>query len=121
MLERRNQGERSRAADRPGGEEIAAGKEDGLLTYREAADWLGVSPRTVWGLVDKGELAAVRITEHTVRLDRHDLEEFVARAKAPRQRPVRARAITDGPQAAIAPSGGGDDQSGAAESLGGAN
>ena len=121
MLERRNQGERRRAGDQPGREEVAAGRKDGLLTYREAADWLGVSPRTVWGLVDKGELPAVRVTDHTVRLDQRDLEDFVARAKTQRQCSVQARAITDGPQAAIAPSGGGDDQSGAAETLGGAN
>jgi excisionase family DNA binding protein len=47
------------------------------LTYREAAQALGVSERKVWELVDKGQLKAVRIGR-SVRIRRTDLEAFLA-------------------------------------------
>lgn len=70
-----------------------------LLTYKQAAALLQVSERTVFALVKKGQLKAVRFgplkqrrvrrhgqvveIEHggTVRIDRRDLEEFILRAK----------------------------------------
>lgn len=52
-----------------------------LLTYLEAAKLLGVSDRTVWAMVNRGELPAVRFAGRTVRIDRRDLEAFIARAK----------------------------------------
>lgn len=51
-----------------------------LLTYREAANVLGVTPRTVWSLVQAGTLPAVRFGR-TVRIDPTDLRRFIDRAK----------------------------------------
>ena len=53
---------------------------EGLLTYREAAALLGVTDRTVWTLVDRGELPAVRFG-HSVRIDPADLRAFIEQAK----------------------------------------
>lgn len=51
-----------------------------LLTYREAAKVLGVTPRTVWTLVQAGTLPAVRFGR-SVRIDPTDLRQFIDRAK----------------------------------------
>lgn len=51
-----------------------------LLTYREAGRRLGVTDRTVWTLVERGELPAVRFG-HSVRIDPGDLRAFIERAK----------------------------------------
>jgi len=54
---------------------------DRLLTYRQAAEVLGVSERTIWTLVDQGTLPAVRFGR-SVRIDPADLRAFIDRAKA---------------------------------------
>lgn len=51
-----------------------------LLTYREAGGLLGVTPRTIWNLVGRGELPAVRFGR-SVRIDPRDLSKFIERAK----------------------------------------
>jgi excisionase family DNA binding protein len=51
-----------------------------LFTYREAATVLGVTPRTVWTLVQAGTLPAVRFGR-SVRIDPADLRRFIDRAK----------------------------------------
>ncbi|MEE9128548.1 MAG: helix-turn-helix domain-containing protein [Phycisphaerales bacterium] len=53
---------------------------EGLLTYDQAGKMLGVSGRTVWTLVDRGELPAVRFGR-SVRIDPADLRTFIERAK----------------------------------------
>ena len=53
-----------------------------LLTEVETAQLLGVSPRTVWGLSDAGELPTVRIGR-AKRYDRRDIEAWIERAKRP--------------------------------------
>lgn len=55
-----------------------------LLTYREAATVLGVTPRTVWTLVQAGTLPAVRFGR-SVRIDPTDLRRFIDRAKGTTQ------------------------------------
>ena len=55
-----------------------------LLTYTEAGKALRVSARTVWGLVDRGELPAVHVGPRSVRIDPRDLTAFIARAKSGR-------------------------------------
>jgi len=55
-----------------------------LLTYREAANVLGVTPRTVWTLVQAGTLPAVRFGR-SVRIDPADLRRFIERAKSATQ------------------------------------
>ena len=52
-------------------------REPMALTYDEAGRAMGVSPRTVWGLVASGKLRAVRIGR-CVRIARAELERFLA-------------------------------------------
>jgi len=51
-----------------------------LLTYRQAAAILGVVDRTIYNLVRRGELPAVRFGGN-VRIDPRDLEAFIEKAK----------------------------------------
>lgn len=51
-----------------------------LLTYQQAAKILGVTPRTVWNLVDNGLLPAIRFGR-SVRIDPADLRSFIERCK----------------------------------------
>lgn len=55
-----------------------------LLTYRETADFLGVTDRTVRTLVSTHVLPAVRFGG-SVRIDPADLREFVENAKRERK------------------------------------
>lgn len=51
-----------------------------LLTEREAARALAVSPRTVWALADSGQLLVVRIGR-AKRYDLRDIENLIKRLK----------------------------------------
>lgn len=51
-----------------------------LLTYREAGKLLGVTERTIWTLVDRGELPAVRFGR-SVRIDPADLRAYIDQCK----------------------------------------
>jgi excisionase family DNA binding protein len=51
-----------------------------LLKYREAAKVLGVTERTVWAMVDRGTLPAVRFGR-SVRIDPADLRAFIEETK----------------------------------------
>lgn len=51
-----------------------------LLTYKQTAEFLQVSERTVFTLVQEDQLQAVRFGR-TVRIDQDDLNAFVERAK----------------------------------------
>ncbi len=51
-----------------------------LLTYREAAEILGVVDRTIYNLVRRGVLPAVRFGGN-VRIDPRDLADFIEAAK----------------------------------------
>jgi excisionase family DNA binding protein len=50
---------------------------DRLLTVKEAAARLRVSPATVYGLCERGELSYVRISTHAIRIAEPDLSAFV--------------------------------------------
>ena len=52
-----------------------------LLTYQQVADVLGVTDRTVWELVRKGELRNVRVGR-SVRVDPADLRQFIDDSKS---------------------------------------
>lgn len=54
-----------------------------LLTYRAAAKVLGVTERTIWTLVDRHDLPAVRFGR-SVRIDPADLRSFIERSKVER-------------------------------------
>lgn len=51
-----------------------------LLTYKDAAKLLDVCDRTVWALVQRGDIPVVRFGR-TVRIDPVDLSNFIERAK----------------------------------------
>ena len=51
-----------------------------LLSYQEAAEFLGVSDRTIWAMVNRKQLAAVRFGR-IVRIDPEDLKTFIRKAK----------------------------------------
>jgi len=53
-----------------------------LLTVKEAAALLRVSPATVYGLCERGELRYVRISTHAIRIAEPDLSTFVDRRRA---------------------------------------
>ena len=57
---------------------------EGLLTYDQAGKLLGVTGRTVWTLVHRGDLLAVRFGQ-SVRIDPGDLRAFIEQSK---QRPA---------------------------------
>lgn len=49
---------------------------EALIDSRRAAEILGISTRKLWGLVDAGEVKAVRIGR-AVRFDPVDIREFI--------------------------------------------
>lgn len=60
-----------------------APKVEPLLTYKQAGALLGVTERTIWTLVNDGELPAVRFGR-SVRIDPTDLRAYIDRCKTPR-------------------------------------
>jgi excisionase family DNA binding protein len=50
-----------------------------LLTVKEVAGLLRVSTATAYGLCERGELAYVRVSTHSIRVDERDLAELVRR------------------------------------------
>ena len=53
-----------------------------LLKKPEAADFLGVSVRTLEGMIKRGVIPAYKIGPKSVRLRREDLEEYLAGHRA---------------------------------------
>ena len=53
-----------------------------LLTVKEAAARLRVSPATVYGACERGELRHVRITTHAIRIAEPDLSAFLHRRRS---------------------------------------
>lgn len=51
------------------------------MNYRQAAAYLGVSERTVWGLRDSGRLKSIRIGA-SVRFDVQDLDAYIEAQKS---------------------------------------
>lgn len=56
-------------------------RHDSLLDERAAAKYLGISPRVLWGLADKGSIPFIRIGPRLKRYDPRDLEEFISRSR----------------------------------------
>jgi excisionase family DNA binding protein len=63
--------------------ENTADSIDGLLTAREAAKILTISPRHLWDLTDRGELPAIKIGR-SVRYARADIDAFIAKSRTGR-------------------------------------
>jgi excisionase family DNA binding protein len=67
--------------------------EDGLrplLTYPEAAELLRIDVRTVYAMVRRGDLPAVKLGDRRgspVRIDRRDLADYIDAARGARSRP----------------------------------
>ena len=53
-----------------------------LLTVRQVADLLAVSVQTVYRMIDRGAIGAVRLTPGTIRLRRDDVELLLTTAGA---------------------------------------
>ncbi len=49
---------------------------DALLTYKDVADFLKVSERTVWGLVKSGKLKALKV-QNLVRIRMSAVEDYL--------------------------------------------
>ena len=60
-----------------------------LVTVEEAARLLSVSPRTLWGMTQRGEIPRVRIGR-SVRYDPADLRNWVDEQKAGRYSEVES-------------------------------
>lgn len=54
-----------------------------LLTLAEAAEWAGVTPRTVRSWVDRGHIRARRLGPKLLRIDRATLEAFAREIPGP--------------------------------------
>lgn len=52
---------------------------EGLLNERQAASFLGVSPRTLWGLAARGEIPFIRISRTAKRYAMDDLRAYCER------------------------------------------
>jgi excisionase family DNA binding protein len=69
-----------------GGLRVVDGGRDRLLTVRQVADRLGVCAAMVYGLVERGELLHVRVS-NAIRVTLADLAAFIAaRTKAGSER-----------------------------------
>jgi excisionase family DNA binding protein len=51
-----------------------------LLRVRDAAKALAVSERSVWRMLDRNDLTAIRVGK-SVRVERAQLEQFIARQR----------------------------------------
>jgi len=72
----------------PARPEAAAGSERRLLTVREAATYLGTTPKTLYSMVWRKQIAFVKIGR-SVRFDIRDLEAIIEQSKVkPREFPV---------------------------------
>lgn len=63
--------------------ENTANSIDGLLTAREAAEILTISPRHLWDLTKRGVLPAIKIGR-SVRYARADIDAFIAKSRTGR-------------------------------------
>ena len=53
-----------------------------LLTVREAAHYLAISPVTLYHWIARREVRVVRLRRKAVRLDREDLDDLVVKLKS---------------------------------------
>ena len=60
---------------------IAHPTEDTLLRVPQVAEILGVSKRSVWGLLSEGKLPRIRVRPRSTRIPLIEVREFVQRRK----------------------------------------
>ena len=59
-----------------------------LLTAKQAATYLGISPRTLWSMTNSGEIPSVRFgssRRQSVRFDVADLDQWIDSRKKARR------------------------------------
>jgi excisionase family DNA binding protein len=56
--------------------------ESPVLTPSEAAKYIKTSPRNLWAMTDRREIAAVRYGKRSVRYMKTDLDKFLADRRA---------------------------------------
>lgn len=52
-----------------------------LIPLKKVREILGVSRVTLWRWVSEGKLAAVRLSEKKIYIERHELERFIQSGK----------------------------------------
>jgi excisionase family DNA binding protein len=62
-------------------QQISKSKEEYPLTVREAANYLGVSPQTVYLWVERKQIPHLRVMGRNIRFLKSDLETFRASFK----------------------------------------
>jgi excisionase family DNA binding protein len=82
---------------------------DEFLTVDEVAQLLKLNPQTVRNMIDRGELAAVRVGARRVRIERSDLDAFLAQGRRLTQR-TDTRVAFDDAMGASESSGSGQRQ-----------
>lgn len=65
-----------------------------LLTYDQAAEVLGVSPRTVRRMVDRGQLPVVNLSARCHRIDPDDIDRMIQANKQVRENECRTAGKT---------------------------
>lgn len=53
-------------------------EQEGWMTVKEAAEWLRLPRNRCYALINDGELPAVRLGERSIRLNRKEIEAFLA-------------------------------------------
>ncbi len=53
-------------------------EQEGWMTAKEAAEWLRLPRTRCYELINAGELPAVRIGERSIRVNRKEVEAFLA-------------------------------------------
>ena len=61
-------------------------KEDNLLTIREVAKYLHVVQLTIYRMIDRGDLPAIKVG-HVWRIRRQDLEDYLKRSTSQSKEP----------------------------------
>ena len=52
-----------------------------MLKVQEVANRLSVSAQTVYRLIDNGELPAIRVGRHRLRVEEQSLERFIEKSR----------------------------------------
>ncbi|MBV9197689.1 MAG: helix-turn-helix domain-containing protein [Solirubrobacterales bacterium] len=90
---------------------------DEFLTVDDVAQLLKLNPQTVRNMIDRGELPAVRVGARRVRIQRFDLDAFLAEGGRRTQRTQSRVAFDDAMGAANKAIRGGDTGGSAVEAL----
>jgi excisionase family DNA binding protein len=74
-----------------------------LIPVTEAARRLSISLRSIWKLVERGDLSVIRVTPRRVAIDEADLAAYVSSRRE--RSPVRRASRIVGPGASSTPDG----------------